>query len=71
MCIRDRWFPEEDGEAPNLYGNWKSNINQLIPHDKVGFFGWGAPYKSVICKISKVENNEAVGCEPSPIVKDA
>lgn len=65
------WFPEEDGEAPNLFGNWKSNINQLIPHDKVGFFGWGAPYKSVICKISKVENKDAMGNEPSPIVLDA
>ena len=65
------WFPEEDGEAPNLYGNWKSNINCLIPHDKVGFFGWGAPYKSVICKISKVDNADEIDNQPSKIVYDA
>lgn len=65
------WFPEQDGEAPNLFGNWKSNINLLVPHDKVGFFGYGAPYKSVICKISKIENNDACGCEYPPIVYGA
>jgi anaerobic selenocysteine-containing dehydrogenase len=48
------WFPEQDGEAPNLYGNWKANINLLIPSDVVGVSGYGAPYKNVICSIRKV-----------------
>lgn len=65
------WFPEEDPEEPSLFGNWKSNINCLIPHDKVGFFGWGAPYKSVICKISKVGDCDEVDVNPPKIVYDA
>jgi anaerobic selenocysteine-containing dehydrogenase len=48
------WFPEEDGEEPNLFGVWKSNVNSLIPHRAVGKMGFGAPYKSMICKISPV-----------------
>ena len=33
------WFPEEDAEAPHLYGVWKSNINTLIPHSRTGQAG--------------------------------
>ncbi|WP_165062345.1 MULTISPECIES: molybdopterin-dependent oxidoreductase [unclassified Adlercreutzia] len=50
------WYPEEDGEEPNLYGNWKSNINNLIPHKVIGKLGFGAPYKSgVPCRIYLAE----------------
>ena len=48
------WFPEQEGEAPNLFGVWKSNANNLVPHEKIGRTGYGANYKSVICKISRV-----------------
>jgi anaerobic selenocysteine-containing dehydrogenase len=47
------WFPEQDGEVPNLYGVFKANVNNLIPNHRVGRLGFGAPYKGVICKISK------------------
>ena len=47
------WFPEQDGEAPNLYGVFKANVNNLIPNHHVGKLGFGAPYKGVICKITK------------------
>lgn len=49
------WFPEQDGEEPNLYGTWKANINNLVPTGSVGVTGYGAPYKNVICRIEKVD----------------
>ena len=50
------WYPEQDGEEPNLFGNWKSNANNLTPHESIGVTGYGAPYKNVICKIYKVNS---------------
>jgi len=50
------WFPEQDGDYPNLYGVFKSNFNQLMPHHCVGHLGFGAPYKSIMCNIRKVES---------------
>lgn len=47
------WFPEEDGEEPNLFGVWKANINNLIPHKAIGVLGFGAPYKGILCKVYK------------------
>jgi anaerobic selenocysteine-containing dehydrogenase len=64
------WYPEEEAEAPSLFGMWESNINTLVPHDKVGNFGYGAPYKSLICSIRKVEGRGACGIEAPVIVKD-
>ena len=49
------WFPEQEGEAPNLFGVWKANINTLIQNNHVGKLGFGANYKSVICKVCKAE----------------
>lgn len=49
------WFPEEDGNEPNLYGVWKSNVNQLIPHKEIGKLGFGAPFKGVCCKVYRAE----------------
>ena len=53
------WYPEQSGEAPNLFGLYKSNINSLIPHESVGVTGYGAPYKNIICKIYKVDSLDA------------
>lgn len=49
------WFPERNGEAPELYGAFDSNPNNLMPHEDVGVTGYGAPYKNGICKISRAE----------------
>lgn len=49
------WFPEEDAEAPHLYGVWKSNINTLIPHSRQGKLGFGAPFRTTLVKISKAQ----------------
>lgn len=53
------WYPEQDGEEPNLFGVWKSNANSLIPHKCIGKLGMGAPYKSLICKITKIDGLNA------------
>ena len=55
------WYPEQDPEAPNLSGVWKSNINSLIPHRAIGRIGFGAPFKNVMCKIYKVDGLDALG----------
>lgn len=52
------WFPEKEAEEPSLYGVWESNINTLIPHKHIGKLGFGAPFKSLICKAYKVEEQE-------------
>ena len=48
------WFPEQDGEAPNYYGVFKAQINNLMPHEHIGKLGLGAPYKCLLCKIRPV-----------------
>lgn len=50
------WFPEQDGEAPHLYGAFVSNPNNLVPHESIGKTGYGAPYKNGICTIRKVDS---------------
>ncbi|WP_165062601.1 molybdopterin-dependent oxidoreductase [Adlercreutzia sp. ZJ154] len=52
------WYPEQDSEAPNLYGVYKSNINKLIPYGYNSKLGYGAPYKSMLCSIRKVDSLE-------------
>lgn len=49
------WFPEQDGEEPNLFGAFKSNINTLLPNDTIGRLNKGAPYKSNMCQIRRVK----------------
>ena len=55
-CTHGWWYPEQDGEEPNLFGVWKSNINSLIPHFNVGKLGFGAPYKGVMCNVKRVKS---------------
>lgn len=50
------WYPEDNAEAPELFGVWKSNINNLLPHECIGISGYGAPYKCLICNIEKVDS---------------
>ena len=33
---------------------WKSNFNQLVPHQDISRLGFGAPYKGVMCNIRRV-----------------
>ena len=50
------WFPEQKGEEPNLFGVWKSSVNSLVPNEKISKMGYGANYKSTLCKVAKVES---------------
>lgn len=45
------WFPEEDGEEPNLYGNWKANINKLLPNRLCSPLGFGSIHDNMCCTI--------------------
>ena len=56
-CAHGWWFPEQDGEEPNLFGVWKSNFNSLVPHFNVGKLGFGAPYKGVMCNVRRVRRD--------------
>ena len=55
-CAHGWWFPEQDGEEPNLFGVWKSNFNSLVPHFNVCKLGFGAPYKGVMCNMRRVRS---------------
>lgn len=54
------WYPEKQGAVPILFGVFDSNINNLTPQGQNDQCGYGAPYKSQICKIYKVtpENDQ-------------
>jgi anaerobic selenocysteine-containing dehydrogenase len=54
MAQHGFWFPEENAEDPHLYGVWRSNVNNLIPHKHIGKLGFGSPFKCMICKVTKV-----------------
>lgn len=58
-CAHGWWFPEQDGEEPNLFGVFKSNFNQLVPHQGIGKLGFGAPYKGVMVNIRRVRGLNA------------
>lgn len=45
------WFPEQDGAAPNLYGTYESNLNNMTQAFRTGQGGIGNPIKSMLCKI--------------------
>ena len=51
------WFPEQDGNAPNLYGTFRSNINNLVPNFHFGKMGFGAPFKCLLCNVEPVSEN--------------
>ncbi|MGI6216477.1 MAG: molybdopterin-containing oxidoreductase family protein [Coriobacteriales bacterium] len=50
------WYPEQDAEEPNLFGNWKSNINMLMPNGYNGKLGFGDCFKNMICNVYKAED---------------
>ncbi len=55
------WFPEQEAAEPSLYGVFDSNINNLTNQCVTGPTGYGAPYKSQLCKVYKcTEENSAV-----------
>ena len=54
----DGWNGEEDDpDEPNLYGTFRSNINNLVPNFHFGKLGFGAPFKCIICNIRPIDEN--------------
>ena len=51
------WFPEEDGNEPNLYGTFRSQINNLCPNGHMGKLGFGAPNKCLICNVEPISES--------------
>jgi anaerobic selenocysteine-containing dehydrogenase len=51
------WFPEQEGEAPNLFGVWQSNVNDLVPNHYNSKMGYGAPHKCMSCSITPLAEN--------------
>ncbi len=45
------WYPEQEGAAPNLFGTFDTNPNNLTRPFVAGQGGIGCPIKSGICKI--------------------
>jgi len=52
------WFPEQEASEPNLFGAFKSNINNLMPTSVNAKSGFGNTFKSMICNIKKVYDND-------------
>jgi anaerobic selenocysteine-containing dehydrogenase len=57
MAQHGWWFPEQTGDAPNLYGVFQSNCNDLIANHFNSKLGYGAPYKCNICSITPLREN--------------
>ncbi len=55
-CMHGFWYPEEEGAEPNLFGNWKSNVNMLMPNSVNAKTGFGNTFKSMICGIRKADS---------------
>lgn len=64
------WYPEEEGSEPNLYGNWKSNINMLMPNSVNAKSGFGNTFKSMVCNVVKADSIGGDN-EPNDIVVEA
>ena len=54
-CQHAWWFPEEDPNEPHLYGNFRSNCNNLVPNFHFGKLGFGAPFKCLLCNIKPID----------------
>ncbi len=58
------WYPEEDGDEPNLYGNWKSNVNMLMPNSVNGKLGFGNTFKQMMVQASRRSTAEGGPNDP-------
>ena len=50
------WFPEGDRE--DLFGMMDLNVNKLLNSYLPGKSGFGANYKSMLCKVYRVQEGE-------------
>jgi anaerobic selenocysteine-containing dehydrogenase len=55
-CCHGWWLPETDGKAPNFFGIWEYNINNLIPTGTQSRSGYGgATYRTCLCRVTKIK----------------
>ena len=53
------WFPEAPGEEKDgLFGMLDLNVNKLLNSYLPGKSGFGANYKSMLCKVRRLEEGE-------------
>ena len=62
------WFPEQDADEPNLYGNWKANVNKLLPYRLCSPLGFGSIHDNMCCTIRPATSLED-GIEPPVLGK--
>lgn len=63
------WYPEQDPNEPNLFGNWKSSINVGMPNDYTGVQGWGNLNKCIICNIAPTTNDVTDVTGPEDVIR--
>lgn len=61
------WYPEMDMNEPIIGGTWYSNINDLVPNKVIGRYGFGAPYKCLICKVYKADKAPFIEQRPEDL----
>lgn len=49
--------PKRTAASRTLYGNFRSNINNLLPNFHFGKLGFGAPNKCLVCKVEPISEN--------------
>ena len=53
------WLPEEKGSAPEFYGIWDLNVNNLIPVGTQSKSGYGGgAYKTILCRVAKIKGGD-------------
>ena len=49
------WMPERQGKAPDLFGVWDYQINQIVPGPQCSKSGFGGgQYKTTLCTLTKM-----------------
>jgi anaerobic selenocysteine-containing dehydrogenase len=54
------WFPEQEAAAPNFFGTFDSNLNNLTEAYHTGQGGIGSAIKSMLCKIYPVMEGDTL-----------
>jgi len=57
MVAHGWWLPETKGTAPDFYGIWDYNVNNLIPMGAQGRCGFGGGiYRAGLCRVTKIKD---------------
>lgn len=71
MADHGWWYPEKDMNEPSLGAVWASNINELVPNNEIGFYGFGALFKSLPCRIYKADKAPIIEQAPKDMISSA